>query len=142
MLAIVLSLHSLLRWAVLVAAAWATFAAIRGSGRVWTRRARLPGVALAALADTQLLLGLALWAGLSPYAITRGISSSWWSLVHPLLGVAVVALVHVGSVRVKRGLDDGARWRAAARFYGAALLVAVAATPWPFLAGGRPLLPF
>ena len=142
MLSTVLTLHSLLRWAVLAAAAWATFSAVRGAGRVWTRRARIPGVVLSAIADTQLLLGLALWIGLSPYAVTRGVSSTYWSLVHPLLGIAVVALVHVGSVRVKRGLDDGARWRAAARFYGAALLLAAAATPWPFLSIGRALLPF
>ncbi len=142
MASIVLALHSILRWAVLVSAAWATLAAIRGTGRVWTRRARVPGVVLAAVADTQLLLGLAMWLGLSPFAVTHGVSSPWWTVVHPLLGIAVVAVVHVGSAKVKRGLDDGARWRAGARFYGIAFVLAALATPWPFLAGGRPLLPF
>src|SRR5512135_1214730 len=102
MLSTVLSLHSIVRWAVLLAAAWATLASVQGgaSRRAWTRRARVPGVVLAAVADLQLLLGLALWLGLAPYAVTRGVGSAYWSLVHPACGIAVVALVHVGSVRV------------------------------------------
>ena len=144
MYATVLFLHSLTRWGVLLAAAWATYAAVSGGGshRSWTRKARVPGVVLAALADLQLLLGLALWLGLSPYAVTARPHAHYWTYLHPLLGIAVVALVHVGSVRVKRGLDDASRWRAAARFYGTALVLAIAATPWPLLGMGRRLLPF
>jgi len=142
MLSIVLFLHSILRWGVLLAAGWATLAALQGGGRSWTRRARIPGVVLAAVADLQLLLGLALWLALSPFAITRGVRSHYWSLAHPLAGIAVVVLVHVGSVLVRRKLDDAARWRTAARFYGAALAVALLAVPWPFLTTGRALLPF
>jgi len=144
MLAIVLFLHSTVRWAVLLAAGWATLSAVQGgnAGRSWTRRARIPGVVLAAVADLQLLLGLSLWLALSPYAITRGIGSHYWSLAHPLAGIGVVVLVHVGSVRVRRKLDDGARWRTSARFYGAALALALLAVPWPFLGTGRSLLPF
>jgi hypothetical protein len=143
MLATVLFLHSILRWAVLLVAGWATLAALQGggAGRSWTRRARVPGVALAAVADLQLLLGLSLWLGLSPYALTRGLGSHYWTLAHPLLGITVVVLVHVGSVLVRRKLDDAARWRTAARFYGAALAVALLAVPWPFLSTGRSLLP-
>lgn len=144
MLSIVLFLHSTVRWAVLLAAGWATLSAVQGggAGRSWTRRARVPGVVLAAVADVQLLLGLSLWLALSPFAITRGIGSHYWSLAHPLAGIAVVVLVHVGSVRVRRKLDDASRWRTAARFYGAALAVALLAVPWPFLGTGRSLLPF
>ena len=145
MLAIVLFLHSIVRWAVLLAAAWATMAAVKGggSGRSWTRRARVPGVVLASLVDLQLVLGLAMWLALSPYAITSGARSHYWSYAHPLAGIAVVVLAHLGSVRVRRKLDDAARWRTAARFYGAALLVALVAVPWPFLgSAGRSLLPF
>jgi hypothetical protein len=140
----VLFAHSLVRWAVLLGALWATLAAVSGlrGRRAWTRKARVPGVVLAAVADVQLLLGLSLWLGLSPYAITAGARAHYWTYLHPLAGVAVVALVHVGSVRVRRMLDDGARWRTAARFYGAALVIAVLGIPWPLLGMGRPLLPF
>jgi len=145
MLMIVLFLHSTVRWAVLLAAGWATLAAVQGggSGRSWTRRARVPGVVLAAVADLQLLLGLSLWLWLSPYALTAGARSHYFTYAHPLAGIGVVVLVHVGTVRVRRKLDDVSRWRTSARFYGAALALALLAMPWPFLGTlGRSLLPF
>src|SRR5512137_2793727 len=97
---IVLLAHSIVRWAVLAAAAWAVLSAISGlrARRSWTRRARVPGVVLAAAADLQLLLGAALWLALSPYAITAAGRSHYWTFAHPALGLAVVVLVHVGSV--------------------------------------------
>ncbi len=141
---LVLLAHSLVRWAVLAAAAWATLAALSGlrGRRAWTRRARLPGIVLAAVADIQLLLGLSLWLALSPYAVTAAGRSHYWTFAHPIAGILIVALVHVGSVKVRRALDDGSRWRTAARFYGAALVLAVLATPWPLGGAGRALLPF
>jgi hypothetical protein len=141
---IVLFAHSIVRWAVLLCAAWATLDAMSGQRRrrAWTRKARIPGVVLAAVVDVQLLLGLSLWLALSPHAISAGARSHYWTFAHPLAGLAVVALVHVGSVRVRRMLDDASRWRTASRYYLAALIVAVLAVPWPLLGMGRSLLPF
>jgi hypothetical protein len=141
---LVLLAHSVVRWAVLACAAWATFSALGGlsARRAWTRRARVPGIVLAAVADLQLLLGLSLWLALSPHAITSAGRSHYWTFLHPLAGITVVALVHVGSVRVRRALDDGTRWRTAARFYGTALALALLAVPWPIAGMGRRLLPF
>jgi hypothetical protein len=141
---IVLFAHSIVRWAVLFAAAWAAWSALSGlrSRRAWTRKARVPGIVLAAFVDVQLLLGLALWLGLSPHALTAGARSHYWTFAHPLAGLAVVALVHVGSARSRRMLDDASRWQTASRFYLAALVVTVLAIPWPLLGMGRSLLPF
>jgi hypothetical protein len=141
---VVLFAHSIVRWVVLGCAVWAALSAQSGmrSRRAWTRRARVPGVVLAAAADVQLLLGVALWLFLSPHAITQGARSHYWTFAHPLLGLGVVALVHVGSVRVRRVLDDGVRWRTASRYYLAALVLAVLAIPWPIAGMGRRLLPF
>jgi len=144
MLLVVLFAHSIIRWAVLASAAWAALSAFSGlrDGRAFTRKARVPGVVLAAVADVQLLLGLSMWLWLSPNAITSGGRSHYWTFVHPLAGIAVVALVHVGSVKARRTLDDAGRWRTAFRFYFAALVVALLAVPWPLLGMGRALLPF
>ena len=144
MLLIVLFAHSVVRWAVLACAAWAAFAALGGlrGRRAFTRKARVPGVALAAVADVQLLLGLSLWLWLSPHAVTSGGRSHYWTFVHPLAGIAVVALVHVGSVKARRTLDDAGRWRTSFQFSLAALIVAVLAVPWPLFGMGRALLPF
>ncbi len=140
----VLAAHSIVRWGVLACAAWAALSALSGlrASRAFTRRARIPGVVLAAVADVQLLLGLSLWLALSPHAVTAAGRSHYWTYAHPFLGLAVVALVHVGSARVRRMLDDASRWRTASRFYLAALVIAVLAIPWPIVGMGRPLLPF
>ncbi len=144
MFSIILFAHSVVRWGVLLAAVWAAMAARSGlrDGRAWTRKARVPGVVLAALVDVQLLLGLAMWLWLSPHAITAGGRSHYWTYAHPLAGILVVALVHVGSVKARRMLDDASRWRTASRFYLAALVLTVLAIPWPLLGAGRSLLPF
>lgn len=144
MLLIVLFAHSVLRWAVLACAAWAAFAALSGlrGRRAFTRKARVPGVVLAGVADVQLLLGLSMWLWLSPNAVTAGGRSHYWTFVHPLAGIAVVALVHVGSVKARRTLDDAGRWRTSFQFYLAALIVAVLGVPWPLFGMGRALLPF
>jgi hypothetical protein len=144
MLLIVLFAHSVVRWAVLACAAWAAFAALSGlrGRRAFTRKARVPGVVLAGVADVQLLLGLSMWLWLSPNAITAGGRSHYWTFVHPLAGIAVVALVHIGSVKARRTLDDAGRWRTSFQFYVAALIVAVLGVPWPLFGMGRALLPF
>jgi hypothetical protein len=144
MLLIVLFAHSVVRWAVLACAAWAAFAALSGlrGRRAFTRKARVPGVVLAGVADLQLLLGLSMWLWLSPNAVTAGGRSHYWTFVHPLAGIAVVALVHVGSVKARRTLDDAGRWRTSFQFYLAALIVAVLGVPWPLFGMGRALLPF
>jgi hypothetical protein len=145
MYAAILTLHSLVRWLVLAAATWAAITAWRGvaGGLPWGRGARVAGALLAAAADTQLLLGLALWLALSPHAVLgAGGGSAYWTWVHPALGVLVVVLAHVGSVRARKAPEGPGRWRTFAAFATAALLATAVAVPWPFLGVGRSLLPF
>jgi hypothetical protein len=82
----VLFAHSIVRWVVLGCAVWASLSAQSGmrAGRAWTRRARIPGVVLAAAVDVQFLLGISLWLFLSPHAITQGARSHYWTFAHPL----------------------------------------------------------
>jgi hypothetical protein len=143
--ATILTLHSLVRWLVLAAATWAVITAWRGVSRglPWGKRARVAGALLAAAADTQLLLGLALWLALSPHAVLGGgAGSAYWTWLHPALGVLVVVLAHVGSVRTRRSPEGPARWRTFAAFSTATLMVVAVAVPWPFLGVGRSLFPF
>jgi len=144
MYAAILIFHSLVRWLVVAAAAWAAFTGWRGlrEDRTWAPGGRRALVLLVATADLQLLIGLSLWVALSPHGILGGAGSTYWTLLHPALGLAVAALAHVGSVRARRTPEGAARWRVAARFATLALLAALLAVPWPFLAAGRALLPF
>jgi hypothetical protein len=61
--------------------------------------------------------------------------------VEHITGMLVVVVVaHLGRVKTQRPQQASARHRAAAIWYGAAVLIALVSIPWPFLPYGRPLL--
>jgi hypothetical protein len=152
MYAIALTLHSLVRWAVLAAAAAATVVAWRGwlAGRPWTPGARRAGVAVVAAADLQVLLGLALYLLLSPFT-PAGLARPgealadpayrYFAIYHPVLGLGVAVLAHLGTAFARRERTDARRWRVAALCWAAALWIGLFAVPWPNMALGRPLWP-
>lgn len=148
-----LALHSLVRWAVVAAAAQALAVAWIGwlSARPYTPLGRRSAAIFTAAVDLQILVGLALYLLASP--LTRGALSApgaamadpqlrYWLLEHPVLGLAVAALAHVGSVRARRALADADRWRRAVAFFTVAAVAVAAAVPWPFRGVGRPLWPW
>jgi hypothetical protein len=148
-----LVVHSLLRWLVLILAVIAVVRAIAGlSGpRAWARGDTLTGRLLAMSIDIQMLVGLILYGLLSPITRTaladmgvamRDASLRFFAVEHLVLMLAAVALVHIGQGRVRKASTDRARHRAAAIFFGIALLLMLLGIPWPFRAVGRPLLPF
>ncbi len=153
MYTVVLALHSLVRWAVLLSAVLAVAVTWRGwlLGGPFARPARVAGVALSASVDLQVLLGLLLYFFLSPFTPighadpARTLAEPgfrYWAISHPLTGLLVAVAAHAGSVLARRAPDDASRHRRAALAYGAALLLAAAAVPWPFWHYGRPLWPF
>lgn len=148
-----LALHSLLRWAVVAAAAQALAVAWAGwlSARPFTPLGRRSAAILTSALDLQLLVGLALYLLASP--ITRGALSApgasmadaqlrYWLVEHPVLALAAVALAHLGSVRARRAVADVDRWRRAVAWFSAAAVAVAATVPWPFRAVGRPLWPW
>ena len=137
-----LTLHSWLRWAVLIAG---LVAVIRGgsgnqaSGRWYT-----------ILLDTQLLIGLLLYFVLSPItaaalgdfgAAMRVPQLRFFAIEHVLGMIIAIALAHVGRGRVKKAPIER-RARVAAIFYGLSLVAMLASMPWPGMPAGRPLFRF
>jgi len=59
---------------------------------------------------------------------------------HPTQMIIATALAHVGFAKAKRAADAPAAWQAQFTFGAIALLVMLAAIPWPFRAIGRTLL--
>ncbi|MDX2167242.1 MAG: hypothetical protein SF182_09270 [Deltaproteobacteria bacterium] len=146
----ILLLHSWLRWGVLALGVWCGLAAARG----WRQRAPFGGADVrrltlfVAAVDTQLLLGLLLYAQLSPItsiafgnlgAAMGNAVLRFFVLEHPLAMVSGVALLHVGSVRARRLGADPTRHRAVLRTIGLALLCVLIGIPWPGLPYARPL---
>jgi len=151
MYSIVLTLHSFVRWVVLILAVVAAGRALIGwlGRREWGVLDRRLGVFLSASIDLQLLLGLTLYVFLSPttrhafqnletamsHATTR-----YWTVEHIGEMVLSLVLIHLGQLLSKRSGTATSRHRRAAVFFGLATLLILMAIPWPFLAYGRPLL--
>jgi hypothetical protein len=145
-----LTLHSLLRWAVLGLGLWAVLRAYAGvsSRRAWAPVDDSVGRWFTISLDVQLLLGLVLYGLLSPIT-TQAFSDMggamrdpvmrFWAVEHIAMMVVALALAHVGRARARRAATDTSRHRTSAIFYTLALIAVLAAIPWPFMSVGRPL---
>jgi hypothetical protein len=142
---VVLVLHNLLRWVVVLTAAWALMRAWSGwlGKRPWSKADRQAGAFFGISLDVQLLLGLIL-AFISP--ILRAAYGDLGSLAmqdpfrfflieHMPVMVAAVFLVHIGTAAARKGADDTAKHRRAAIWFTLAALAIAIAIPW-----FRPLL--
>jgi hypothetical protein len=142
MYALVLLVHSWLRWAVLAAGLAAAF-----SGR---SREDTAGKWFTILLDVQILLGLLLYFVLSPFTKeamsnfgeAMGNSQLRFFAVEHVFGMLIgTALAHVGRKKVRNAPIER-RGRLALIFYGLALVAILLSIPWPGMPAGRPLFRF
>jgi len=148
-----LTIHSLLRWAVLATGAIAFGRALGGAraGRAWTAADARAGLWFVLALDIQFLVGLALYLALSPImqlvfqdfgGAMRDSTLRFWGVEHIVGMMAGLALVHAGRVRIRKTADAGRRHKTAAIFFGLALLAMVLTIPWPGMPAARPLFRF
>lgn len=146
-----LTLHNLSRWLVLGFGVWALVRAFGGwFGRCnWNRLDDRAGLAFVSIIDLQLLLGLVLYFLFSPFPAIAfqnfGAAMSdrmvrYFAVEHLVMMVLALALAHIGRALVKKAVDPVVKHKRAALWFLAALLVILAAVPWPFLNLGRPWL--
>lgn len=146
----VLVAHSWLRWAVLLLGLAALVRSAQGwaQRRPWTATDRKISAAFVGSLDTQLLLGLLLYVVLSPLRPTSMAALKaampvaalrFFAVEHIFAMIVAVAVAHIASSRAKRAADPTARHRRMALGVLFALLLVLAAIPWPFLPYGRPL---
>lgn len=149
---IALFIHSWLRWAVLVGLVLVVVRSwqARRTGR-WTAGDNSLHGGLAGMTDLQLLVGLWLYLGASPFAraFLTGLGGSmgnrelrFWGLEHATMMLAAVVFVHVGRARARRAADDATRARRVFAWTLAALLFVLSSIPWPFFPVARPLFRF
>ncbi len=151
---LVLSLHSILRWGVVISGLLVLqqgLAGLMAGGDVGPlgRRLRL---AFLICIDLQLLLGLVLWATSPTVASARvdmGAAMKdhdlrYFAVEHGLLMLVAVVVVHVGRIAAKRAGTSRAEHLRTAIYAGVALALIALRTPWPFMEPGRPWirLPF
>lgn len=148
-----LLVHSYLRWVVLALALLALLRAIAGwQGRgLFTPADDRAGRFFTVAFDLQFMVGLLLYAGLSP--ITRAAMQDFggamrdsvlrfWAVEHIFGMVVALTLAHVGRSKTRRLSNATARHKAAAIYFGLALLIMLITIPWPGMPAGRALFRF
>mgnify|MGYP000492401680 CR=1 FL=1 len=133
--------HNGFRWLVLIALLAAIVLAITGMIRKqeWTKSSKTTGLILMIVMDIQFLLGLILYAFVSPItkAAFRDFGAAmknevlrFYAVEHIFMMLIALVLVHIGRARTKKDMAGWKRHRAAAIFYTLSLIIILAAIPW------------
>lgn len=149
---IVIFLHSLTRWVVLAGALWLIVVAVSSLSRrgpastapvlaPW--RVFLMGVRFQFVLGLLLLfvspIALAAWSDFGAAMRTTGLR--FFTVEHTTMMLVAVGLIEAGYGRTRKAADAAAAARTSLIFGGLALLIILAAIPWPFRAEvARPLL--
>lgn len=150
MYAILIQIHSVLRWAVLLTAVLAVASAWMGAsgGRPYKKGL---SVSFVVSVHVQLLIGLVLYA-VSPLreaafadfgAAMKAAPLRFVAVEHILMMLIAAVVATIGSARARRAASDIDKNKKAALFFTIALVIMLVAIPWPFRGNGvgRPLLP-
>ncbi|MGE0823122.1 MAG: hypothetical protein AB7G75_15660 [Candidatus Binatia bacterium] len=148
---IALFAHSYLRWVVVILGIFLCVRAYMAwrSERLWEPGDERLHVAVVASFDIQFTLGLLLYVFLSPLprmffadmsTNMKDPTLRFFGLDHAVAMLVATAIVHIGRVRSKHATTDRVRHGRVWVTTLFALLLIGAATPWPGLQYGRPLL--
>jgi len=129
-----------MRWLVLVTAVLAILLPFTNSSGAVSKKSKLPALAFMISCDIQLLIGLILYFGYSPFgmaAFDNGMSFVMKNgmvrkiaVEHFILMLLALVLVHIGYSKAKKATDNAQLKKISARFFGIALIVILSAIPW------------
>jgi hypothetical protein len=139
---ILIALHNLLRWAVLIFGVWTVLNAATGyfSKRDFTKKDNLSNLFFMISCDIQLLLGLLLYFSNNWFNMLRTNGSQvmkdstmrFFAMEHAVMMLLAWILVHIGRSAVKRADSSELKHKRMLIYFGVALLLILAAIPWPF----------
>ena len=133
-----LSLHSLLRWIILLEAVFAlAFFAMAWRRTSWGSRERVVLLSLVITMDVMFVVGLALYfvspvisaALAAPGLAMKNAELRRAFMEHPVIMIAALAVLHVGNVIVRKAVAEH-RGRLATVFVLATLVLLCAGIPW------------
>ena len=150
-----LHLHNLLRWIVLILLLLSIYRSYTGNSRKRTFTAGDKKTWLFTMisAHITLLLGLYQWLigryGLLSYVKPEGSSMMkdpflrFFQVEHPISMLCAIVFITLGYGMSKKQVDDATKYKKALRYFVLALILILAAVPWPFRGDviGRPLFP-
>ncbi len=150
---LILTLHSWMRWVVVIIGVIAIVKFLIGwlGKKEWgALDARLASIFPITI-DIQLLLGLLLYFVLSPIttgalrdfgAAMKNSVVRYYSVEHIFIMLIALIVAHIGSVMIKKRTDATAKFRIGFILFLLAMIIIFLSIPWPFLTAGsgRPWL--
>ncbi len=148
---IFLTVHSILRWLVILTA---LFAIIRASTGISFRRGFMgmdnrAGLLYTSFLDLQVLVGIILYLFLSPTtthalqnfsSISGNPTAMFFTVEHVVAMIIAAVVAHIGRSLSRKAPTAVQKHRRAAIWFGISLIIILLAIPWPFLSYGRPLI--
>ena len=133
--------HNMFRWLVLIVIVLAVVFAFIGwfNKRDWNKKDNTTGLILTIFMDIQFLVGLILYAFVSPLtkaafsdfgAAMKNSDLRFYAVEHILLMVIALVLVHIGRAKSKKVVAPWKKHRVAAIYYGIALVLIIVGIPW------------
>ncbi|MET4140778.1 hypothetical protein [Pedobacter sp. UYP1] len=143
MFSILLLFHSIIRWLVLISLSVTIYrsATSLSAKKQFTRTDDLYRHWTATVVHLQFMLGMAMYfksPAVARFKIigidtARGITeSTFFGIIHISMMIAAVVLVTLGSAFAKRYQEDTKKFNTLLFYFGIALLIILAAIPWPF----------
>lgn len=138
---VILVLHSILRWAILLFGVWTVLNALSGliNKRNYSSADNRSNLLFMISCDIQLLLGLVLYFSNSWFDRLKELGNNmkdpynrFFTMEHLVMMLLAWILVHVGRSSVKRAGSSAAKHKRMLIFFGLALILILAAIPWPF----------
>ncbi|MDR3681596.1 MAG: hypothetical protein P4L41_16630 [Flavipsychrobacter sp.] len=137
----VLFLHSALRWLILLFALLTIASGLRGmgGGRIFGKGDKRNALLLLICCDIQLLVGLALYFGngwlnmmtTNAGEVMKNTAQRFYAMEHNVMMILAIVLVHIGYSSVKKSIPDQSKFKRLFWFTAIALVVILAAIPWP-----------
>jgi hypothetical protein len=146
-------LHNLLRWVILILLLVSIYKSYTGwkSGKQFDQGDKKIWLFTMIASHITLLLGLYQWAfgriGLfsTDYASVGAVMKDkvlrFFLVEHPTLMILAIVFVTMGHGMAKKTVEDEVKYKKAFRYFFIALILILAAVPWPFREIGRPLFP-
>ena len=138
----VLSLHSLLRWAIVLVGLWTFINSLSGaiSSRKFATKDNLSNLLFMIFCDLQLVFGLILYFGNGWFSmltnnakeVMHNSISRFFTVEHSLMMIIAWVLVHIGRAAVKKASTDELKFKRMLVYFGFAILLILIAIPWPF----------
>lgn len=134
--------HNLARWLVLASLLCALYRACRGwfSGAIFSKADNMVRHWTATIAHIQLMIGMVLyfrsplvkyfWADFKE--TVKYTDLAFFGLIHSSLMLTAITIITIGSARAKRKQADREKFQTMMMWFSVALVIILAAIPWPF----------